>query len=171
MGGKRSQWARRYRQFVEAGLAEDDEEFAIAMKQSPRSIGSDSFRVMIDEMHRKRAKGYKSGEDVALRRMTDSLAASVVMDALAEALDADNDAFLQRRRNSPLRAVASRMLIRFGGMSQRDVACHLKMGTGGAVSAQIKRLPGILADDKQLRRKVEKLEKQLAILMREKGGE
>ena len=32
----------RFREFVESGLAESDEEFKVALKESPRSIGSGS---------------------------------------------------------------------------------------------------------------------------------
>ncbi|MFW6152433.1 MAG: transposase, partial [Verrucomicrobiota bacterium] len=50
MKGRRSEWPKRYRQFVESGLAESDEDFKVALKESPRSIGSDYFRARIDEL-------------------------------------------------------------------------------------------------------------------------
>jgi hypothetical protein len=40
-----------YRQFVEAGVAEDDTEFLEAMRLSARSIGSEEFRTEVDERH------------------------------------------------------------------------------------------------------------------------
>ena len=48
-GGRR----KAYREFVEAGLAEDDEDFKVALKESPGSIGSDGFRAWIDELYQK----------------------------------------------------------------------------------------------------------------------
>jgi hypothetical protein len=44
MKAKRTQRAKRYANFVETGLAEDDEAFEAVLKQSPRSIGGDAFR-------------------------------------------------------------------------------------------------------------------------------
>jgi len=76
-------------------------------------------------------------------------------------LNVEVSAFRERRRNSALRAVAARMLTRFAAQTQRQVADHLGMGTGGAVSAQVRRLPGLIAEDQQLRRTVQRIEKKL----------
>jgi hypothetical protein len=45
--------------------------------------------------------------------------------------------------------------MRFGGQTQRQTAAHLNIGTGGAVSAQVRRLPAVLGEDRHLRRKVQ----------------
>jgi len=68
---------------------------------------------------------------------------------------------MQRRRNSPLRPIAARMLIRFGGQTQRQVATYLQIGTGGAVSAHIQKRPDRLAKDRSLRQKVKQIETEL----------
>ena len=52
---------------------------------------------------------------------------------------------------------AARMLIRFRDQTQRGVAAYLNMGTGGAVSAQVRRLPGMLAAESKLRRTVPRI--------------
>jgi len=41
MSGKRREWPKRYREFVESGLAESDDDFKVALKLSARSIGSE----------------------------------------------------------------------------------------------------------------------------------
>ncbi|MCK5850863.1 MAG: hypothetical protein KAH23_08100, partial [Kiritimatiellae bacterium] len=73
----------------------------------------------------------------------------------------DVGVFRQRLRQSPLRALAARMLIRFGGQTQRQAATHLGMGTGGAVSVQLRKLPRLLDENRSLKRKLKLIEKNL----------
>jgi hypothetical protein len=56
------------------------------------------------------------------------------------------------------------MLIRFGSQTQRQVAEHLDMGTGGAVSAQVRALPQRLATNPRLRRQVQQIADRLSQL-------
>jgi predicted transcriptional regulator len=57
-----------------------------------------------------------------------------------------------------VRAVAARMLMRHGGLTQREVAVELGVGTGRAVGAQLDRLRQGLGDNHALARKVRALE-------------
>ena len=168
MSGKRRGWPKRYQEFVEIGLTEDDEDFKVALKESPRSIGSDNFRVWIDELYEKVIEGHKIKEDISFRHITEPLPVETIMAALSELLDVDVGVFRQRRRNSPLRAIAARMLMRYGGQTQRQAAMHLDMGTGGAVSAQVRKLPGLVAKDRQLRGRIKRIERKLEELREEK---
>jgi len=161
MYGKRSQRSKRYREFVETGLAKDDADFEAALKVSPHSIGSEEFRARIDALYQELLGGHSTPEDVSFRRVTEPLPADCILSTVADALGVQVTTFRQRRRNSPLRAVAARMLIRFGGQTQRQVAACLDMGTGGAVSAQMRRLPELLAGDPRLGRDLKKIEKLL----------
>jgi hypothetical protein len=167
MNGKRSQWPKRYREFVEGGLAEADTELRAALKESPRSIGSERFRAWVDALYQKLVEGHNRPEDIAFRRVTEPLPVETILQVLAELLEVDQIAFRERRRNSALRAVAACMLLRFGGQTQRETAAHLGMGTGGAVSAQVRRLPDLLVRDRRLRRTVSKIEERLASEKRE----
>jgi len=154
MGGPRNEWPKSYRRFVESGLAETDEDFICAMRESPRSIGSDGFRAWVDELHEKAARERVVPEDVSFRHITEPLSPDVILQTAAQLLSVDVGAFNIRRRNSPLRAVAASMLIRFGGLTQREVAACLGMGTGGAVSAQVRRLPELIRSNRRLKRDV-----------------
>lgn len=171
MGGKRSEWPRRYRDYVERGLAGWDQpsagygsarnDFEMALKASPRSIGSEDFRVWVDEMYRNLVKKHRRLEDVSFRRITEPLTVESVLEILGKVFGVEISEFRQRHRNSVLRAIASRQLVRFAGLTQRQVAEHLGMGTGGAVSAQIRKLSGLLAADRRLRRQYEQAEARL----------
>ncbi len=155
MGGKPGERPGRYRTFVEGGLAETDEEFKAALKASPRSIGSDAFRGWVDELYRKLVETHGRAEDAAFRRITEPLAAEAVLGLLADEFRVDVDAFGQRRRDSFLRGVAARFLCRYAGLTQREAAHVLKMGSGAAISHQLRKLSAAEAGDRQLRRRVE----------------
>ena len=47
--------------------------------------------------------------------------------------------FLKRRRESPLRVVAAKYLMRYSGLNQREVAKLLNVGSGSAISKQLSR--------------------------------
>jgi len=57
--------------------------------------------------------------------------------------------------------VAARCLGRYAGKTQPEIARLLGMGTGGAVSAQVKRLPALMSDDRRLAKKIQSIEKLL----------
>ena len=74
--------------------------------------------------------------------------------------------FKRRRRDSILRAVAARFLVRYAGQSQRDVARALNVGSGSAISKQLSSLSGELDKDRKLRVQLAQVEKRLANLPR-----
>ena len=162
MSGKRHEWRKRYREFVESGLAESDEDFRVALKESPRSIGSDGFRAWIDELYQKRVETHARPEDVSFRHITEPLPAGDVLGILTEIFGVEVDEFKRRRHNSPLRAVAARSLMRYAGLSQRDVADLLNVGSGAAVCNQLSRLSEKLAKNRRLRRQVKQVEEAIS---------
>lgn len=76
------------------------------------------------------------------------------------------DEFQQRRRKSSLRRVAARFLCRYAGLTQREVTDVLKIGTGAAISCQLRKLAVDLEKDRRLRRRVEQTEERLEGLRR-----
>lgn len=152
-----------YRKYVEFGMVDTDEEFKEAYAESPLSIGGDWFRVWVDELHQQMAGNYGKIEDVSFRRVTEPLASAEVLSVLAEALGVETDEFMRRRRNSPLRAVAARFLMRYSALSQREVAHYLGMGTGAAVSKQAMRYGDLLIKDKRLSKVIADTEELLNV--------
>lgn len=88
------------------------EEFKKALKESPRSIGSDGFRAWIDEFYQTLIEKSDAPEDISFRRITEPLDPDMVLDVIAEIFEVEADEFRKRRRNSPLRAVAAKCLIK-----------------------------------------------------------
>ena len=164
MSGKRREKPKQYREFVERGLSESDDEFKIALKESPRSIGGDGFRAWIDEVYQKMVEGHARPEDVSFRRITEPLSADDVLSILSGIFKVDADEFKRRRHSSPLRAVAIRFLLRYAALSQRDIADLLNIGSGSAVCKQHSSLSDKLSKDRRLRRQVKQAEEQLEAL-------
>ena len=161
MHGKRREWPKRYREFVESGLAESDDDFKVALKESPRSIGSDGFRAWIDELYQKRVATHAKPEDISFRHITEPLPLAQVLGVVADAFGVEVGEFSRRRHGSPLRAVAAKYLIRYSGLTQRDVAEHLSMGSGAAVCNQLKALPEKLDKSRTLQKTMRQLERRL----------
>lgn len=129
-----------YRRFVEAGLAETDEEFLEVMKGSRWGIGGSEFLARIRDIHDGMVLRSKRVEDVSFRRMEGKIEAERVMGVVAEAYGLKADDLGKRRYDCEARAVAAQMLGRYAGLNQRDVGGKLGMGTGAAVCQQLKRL-------------------------------
>ena len=161
MQGSERDWTKRYREFVETGLAESDDDFKAAMKLSPRSIGSDGFRAWTDELYQKRLDRHARPEDVSFRRSTQPLPAADVLASVGKSFGVEVAEFNRRRHGSPLRAIAARLLIRYAGLNQREVADLLGIGSGAAVCNQLHRFADKLVADRSLRRLVRKAKKQL----------
>lgn len=161
MTGKAKDRPRLYREFVESGLAETDDEFKAALKESPRCIGGDGFRAWIDELYQTLIERSDAPEDISFRRITEPLEPEKVLAVLAEIFEVEKDEFRQRRRGSCLRAVAARYLSRYSGQTQREVAQLLDMGTGAAVSQQVKKLIERLPQDRKLSKMLKKTEVRL----------
>lgn len=156
--GKGRDWPRRYREFVETGLAEEDEDIKLALKESPRSIGGDGFRAWVDELYQKLIERHRCPEDAAFRRITEPLSADKVLSILAEVFEVSVEDFNRRRRDSALRGVAGRFLVQYAGLTQREAAAKIGGSSGGAVSRQMRKVRMLLENDRSLRRLVERAE-------------
>ena len=162
MEGQRRQWARQYQKFVESGLAEDDEDFKIGLRQSSLSLGSESFMGWVHELYEDlvdNTNGIK--EDIFLRDNIGCLNPEVVIGIVSAELNVKPGEFNKRHRNSLLRAIAARFLCQYTGLTQREMARMLKMSSGSAVSQQMKKLSSTLPEDRVLARGVKRIEQRL----------
>ena len=174
MRGKGRDRPKRYREFVEAGLAEDDpsslgsrvtsDEFKVALRESPRSVGSDGFRAWVDAFYQELVEAHHRPEDISFRKITEPVAPSAVLEVLAGVFMVDVKEFRQRRRNSALRGIAAKYLCRYAGLTQRQVAEVLEVGSGAAVSQQMKKLAKESPKDRRLRRLIKQAEERLEAL-------
>ena len=141
----------RYRKFVEVGCSTGDKGMQAALKTSPRSIGGESFRAWVDGLYRQRVKGSRRPEDASFRNTRKTLDQSLVLSILSKVFNMPEETFRRRRRNSAMRGVAARLLCKYAGLTQREVAAVLEMGSGAAVSHQMRKVAGLLESDRRLR--------------------
>ena len=163
MGGKKRARRKAYRKFVESGLAGDDKEFMAILKESPGSIGGEPFRAWVGELYQELLEKHARPEDVSFRRTHEVMLPDEVIEVLSEVLKVKEEEFCRRRRNSPLRAIAARYLMKYAGQSQREAADYLKAGSGSAVSKQMVRYKELLSGDRRWGKLMDKCETVLSV--------
>lgn len=163
MMGGRSQGRQRveFRRFVEAALAERDDEFLAIYSGSPLGIGGEEFLAGLEDRYEVSVGKRKQREDVALRRVGRRLDPDRIVEVACQHLKVEPGTERCRRRGSWVRPVVARMLSRYGGLRQRDIAARFGVGTGKSVCEQLQRLTTALAEDRSLSRLVKALEADL----------
>ncbi len=136
----------RYRAYVEAGLAETDEEVRAQWRQASLGIGPDDFLEELQRRHRESASRINT-EDVAFRRPARRMSPEAILQAVCQEFRSAVSDLPRHRRNDVIKPVAAALLMRAGGLTQRETARHLGLTTGAAVCLQLKRLHRVAATD------------------------
>jgi hypothetical protein len=136
----------KYREYVEAGVAETDEEFHALISRSPLGIGSEDFVKEVREEYRQGASRIKA-EDVALRKPIRSVLPEAIVEAVCREYNIPPAELQKRRNNDWIKPVAAALLTQAGGLTQRDAAIHLGLTTGAAVCQQLRRLRRCNSDE------------------------
>ena len=90
-------------------------------------------------------------------------------DLVKAALDCERSACTAHTKRTPCKAFAARYLARYAGLSQRQIAPLLGVGTGAAVSQQQKRYDQDLAEHRHLRKVAARCKAELTRLREAKG--
>lgn len=157
---------RRYRQFVEGGVGEPDEAFEGALSHSRLAIGGDGFQEYVHGLYAELVNATRRPEDAALRHVEETLSCDQVLDELAARLKCERGDFTRRTKGAAYRPFAARYLTRYAGLTQRGVADILGVGTGVAVSLQLRRFEELVAEKPKLRAQARKCDKAFALLMK-----
>jgi REP element-mobilizing transposase RayT len=152
---------RRYRRFVEAGIAETDDEFLEVLKGSAWGVGGDEFQERIRNMHAGMARKARRIEDVSFRRAGPKVGPENVLGIVSDKFKLKPAELMKRRYDCVARAVTALMLVRYSGMNQRDIGELLEMGTGSAVCRQLKRLRAKRGRELNLNVRIEEIESLL----------
>ncbi len=158
---------RAFRRFVEAGLVKSDDEFVDMLHGAKWGIGGHEFQEKMRVLYAEKSKSARRGEDVSFRHAERRLSSEQVIDFVSKALGLQASALRERRYGFVARAVAAQMLIKYGGINQRDVGGLLNMGSGSAVSRRMKRLATQLERDGDLRAVVAAIKSELEMRLRE----
>lgn len=151
-----------YRQFVEHGMGLAEEEWEALQQASRIAIGGEDFIARMEQRYARLVDGHIHPEDASFRRMGHRLPPNRVLAEVAHALGVSQPELHRRRRNVWNRAIAARALVRFSGLTQREVATQLGIGTGGSVSARMGKLEEAMTSDARLRGIVAGLDERLA---------
>jgi len=156
---------------VDAGVAGTDEEFREVLKGGRWAIGSEGFCNWVQDRYLALLHGRKSREDVAFRRVGRWLGAEEILEHVVNACGVDR-AFIGRRNRKGdwIRPLAGRLLGKYGGKTQRQVAELLGLTTGAAVSVQQKRLEGMMKENAGLRCRIAQIESPLAAREQKSGS-
>jgi len=163
MGGKRRDRHDLYREYVELGVASDDEEFLVELGRSPRSIGDDDFREWVDSCYAERVGKWNQPEDVSFRRTAGKRVESgEILSAVADTAGVPVGVLKEQRRDWVWKGIAARLLCKHGGLTQRECAALLGLRTGSAVSYQVRQAGQFLRKDQRLAKACGRLEQRLA---------
>ena len=129
----------RYGDYVEAGVAESDEEFRMLISRSPLGIGSSDFVQDVREQYQQGATRIKA-EDVVFRKPARIVSPEEIKRVVCRAYKIAVEDLPKHRINDWIKPVAAALMTQVGGLTQREVAGHLGLSTGAAVCMQLKRL-------------------------------
>ena len=127
-----------YREYVESGLAETDEEMEQLVRESRLGIGAREYlKDLKAEVKALRGVRVKD-EDIALRRELANLPAEAILAAVCKELRIVGEGLKRRSRNGWQRPLTAYLLQKHGGLTQREIAGILGLKTGAAVSVQLR---------------------------------
>jgi putative transposase len=162
LGGRGRERAERYRRFVESAVDAGDDGFKTELMRSPRSIGDDKFRAWVDEQYAGLVAGRHRPEDVSFRRMDQPVTVEAVLGAVCRVAGVCEEDLKARRRDWTWRSIAAQLLCKHAGLTRRECADSLGLGSGAAVSYHVRQAECAILQDKALGVQVAKIEKRLA---------
>ena len=165
VGGRSRQQRQRYGQYVEAGLAERDEELEELLRGGTGGVGSERFQAEMDRKYQERVRQIGKREDAAFRRPGRRVTAAEVQGVVAEVLGVEKGAFQRQRKGGWERALLAKALVEQAGMTEREAAGVMGLTTGSAVSIQLRRLQQALCREATLRRQATEIESRLVNLL------
>jgi len=131
------QGGKAYGGYVEAGLAKKDEEFEGLMKGRGVAIGSETFVEEVKRLHQREAKKRLKPEDVSFRQLRDWKTVEGVQAIIKEVVGDQWELRKHRKAGRSVRGLYAWALQQHAGLTQREVARHLEVGTGSAVCRMI----------------------------------
>ena len=84
-----------------------------------------------------------------------------VLSVVAEVFAIEKRDFLRQKRNCPLRGTAAGLLLKYSGLTQRQIANLLNLSSGSTISKQIRRSRNLIEENRELSSQVEQCKKIL----------
>lgn len=161
MGRRPKQQVKTYQRFVESGIQDVDAAFIECKTRSRLCIGTEDCQERVEDHYQRLVTAYAESQDISFRRTTRSYGVTEVLDAICGVFEIAPDGLKARQHNSWLRPLASQALSQFSGLTQREIAKILCIGTGAAVSKQLKLLNEELPHNQQLQAWLNEIESRV----------
>ncbi len=147
-----------YRKYVEAGLAETDEEMQQLVRESPLGIGAREYlRGLKAEVKAIRGVRVKE-EDIALRREVANTPAEDILNTICQELGIGREELNLRSRKNWRRPLTAFLLQKHGGLTQREIAGLLGLKTGASISVQVRQFKTAWMRDRDCSRALSRME-------------
>jgi putative transposase len=162
-GANKNRQRQYYRKYVESGLTKTDEEFLAVLRESHLCIGDENFQARMSELYQKLVENSRKPEDIAFRKQMGKISTETILGLLSKKLKLETEQFKERKRKSALRPLAAMLLRKYGGLTNRNIAKVLNIGTGAAAGRAITRLEHILETNRELKMLLPGIEEELTI--------
>ncbi|MFN8008243.1 MAG: transposase [Terriglobia bacterium] len=166
VGGRGRQQRDRYREYVEEGLVERDEELEGLLSRESGSVGSERFQAEMEQKRQERVRESRKPEDAAFRRPGRWVTIEQVQEAVARVLGQEVSEFQRQRKLGWERALLAKTLVEQAGLTQREAARLMGLKTGAAVCIQLRRLHKALPQNAHLKGQVREIASQLNLIFK-----
>lgn len=151
-----------YRHYVEAGIGIEDEQLAKALKWSSKGVGDREFCRWVDIEMKRLAGRMGAPEDVAMRRVEVGVEPEDILVAVCCRCHVPESELRGMRKKSEARSLAMKLLIEYGGLTQREAGRTLGLRDGSGVSRAIRDFNKRINSDKRLARLYERTRADLS---------
>ncbi len=141
-GGKPGAERTAYRCYVEAGLAGTDEEFVAIIRGRGVALGTPGFVEEVKRQYRGEAAEGIRREDVAFRHIRQVRSVEEVERTVAGLVGVVWSQRKLRKTGRLVRGVWAWALQQYAGLTQREAAVRLGLGTGAAISKMVRTTQG-----------------------------
>jgi putative transposase len=161
MGTRKRGRQREYRRYIEEGLATTDADLQEVLTASPVAIGGEEFRAWVRDTCIQLGEKAAKPEDVSFRHETPFVSREKVLEVVSKHLRVKPSDLRVRRRNSALRPMAAWMLVKYSGLTHRQVADTLGMKSGVSASLQVRKAMTLEKEDRKTKKLIAAIEEAL----------
>jgi len=147
---------RRYLQFVEEGLGQDDEAFLETLGRSSKAFGGQTFCRSIEDRFRDRTVSLHRYVDISMRRRESPVPVRAVIEKVLAVYETE-ESELFRRGNREAKDMWMRLAHGESGLTQRQIGALIGHTDGAAVSRRLALLASRMTESPALDRKYTEL--------------
>ncbi len=161
MGIRKRRQQKEYQRYVEEGVATTDADLQEVLKASPVAIGGEDFRAWVKDTCIQLGEKAAKPEDVSFRHEMPFVSVEKVLEVVSKHLCINPSDLRVRRRNSTLRPMVAWMLVKYSGLTHRQVADTLGMKSGVSASLQVRKAMKLKEGDRKTKKLITAIEEAL----------